>query len=142
MVRGAEWKGSGFLQARRRGDTIEARTAASVAGGACLAHLEEHRVLVAIDADFVDMLFVAGRVALAPERLARARPVDRAAGVDGELQRLCIHPRQHQHFAGIVLLRDGGKEPRIITLEALCDLWVKRGVGGRHAPIVPVGRRK
>jgi hypothetical protein len=48
-----------FPEARRRHDAIEAGAAARVAGGAGLADFQEDGVLIAIDADFIDVLFVA-----------------------------------------------------------------------------------
>ena len=48
---------------------------------------EQHRVAVAVQPGFDQPLRVAGRLALAPERLARARPVHRLAGLDRAAQR-------------------------------------------------------
>ncbi len=100
-----------------------------MARGAGLADFHEHGVLVAIDADLDDVLLVAGGVALAPEALARARPVDGAAGVDGELQRLGVHPGEHEDVARVGVLRDGGDEAVGVELRAQLDRLVLRGTG-------------
>ena len=100
-----------------------------MAGGAGLADFQEDGVLVAVDADLDDVLLVAGRVALAPEAFARARPVDGAAGVDGELKRFGIHPGEHEDFAGVGILRDGGDEAVSVEFRAQLDGFVLGGAG-------------
>ena len=51
---------------------VEAGVVAGVAGGTHLVHDEEERVAVAVEADLLDPLHVAGRVALDPVLAARA----------------------------------------------------------------------
>src|SRR5262245_47540292 len=64
--------------------SIEAARMAGVAGDAArLLHLQQHRVRVAIQPYFPDLLHVPGFLALAPELVARARPVDRLAAACG-----------------------------------------------------------
>jgi hypothetical protein len=65
---------------------------------------------------------------------ARARPVDGAAGVDGELQGVGVHPGEHEHIiARIRILRDGGDEAVGVELRAQLDgfvlLRIRRGAG-------------
>ena len=76
-----------------------------------LLDLDPDRVLVAIDAHLDDALGVAGRLALLPQRAARAAEVPGLAGGDGFRQRLRIHVRDHQHVAGRGVGRDTGHEP-------------------------------
>src|SRR5581483_2274437 len=89
----------------------EAALAARVAGdSARLLDLEQHRVLVAVDAYRAHLLHVARFLALAPEPAARARPVVRLAGGDGLRERLAAHPREGQHLARRGVLRDRGHQ--------------------------------
>ena len=48
------------------------------------------------------------------------------------MERLVVHPAEHQHLAGVVLLDDGGHQPVAGALESCRDGWVKG-----HAAIVP-----
>ncbi|CCF22084.1 hypothetical protein NT26_p10059 (plasmid) [Pseudorhizobium banfieldiae] len=59
------------------------------------AHLEPHRVLITIDAQFLDLLDLPTRRALMPKTLAGPAPVPGLTGLDRLFQRLRIHPRQH-----------------------------------------------
>ena len=51
------------------------------------------------------------------------------------MQRLVVHPADHQHLAGVVLLDDGGDESVGVALEARREV----GVEGGHAPSIPAG---
>ena len=84
----------------------EAVVPAGVAGDAGLVDQDQQGVAVAIDAQIDQVLDVARRVALAPRRLARARPVADAARAHGLGDGVAIHPGHHQHLAGVVLLGD------------------------------------
>lgn len=75
-------------------------------GAAGLAHLQQNRVLVAIDPNFENLLHVARRFALHPERLARAAPIGRAPGLQRCVQSVRIHPGHHQNSSGLHILRD------------------------------------
>lgn len=77
-----------------------------MAGAACLAHPQQHGVLVAIHAHFDNILRMAGRFTLDPQFAARARPVGRPARRQRRGQRLGIHPGQHQHLAARRVLCD------------------------------------
>ena len=67
---------------------------------------QQQRVLIAIDADFDHMLHLSRSVALAPEFLARARPVMRHAGLQSLFQREGVHVGEHQDFAAGGFCRD------------------------------------
>ena len=73
------------------------------------------------------VLDVAGRVALAPVLLAAAAPVGRPAGGQRAVQGLVVHPADHQHLAGVVLLDDAHDQAVGVTLQARGD----GGVEGR-----------
>ena len=90
---------------------VEAGAVAGVAGGALLVDLDQQRVAVAVEADLLDLLPVAGGLALDPVLLARAAPERRPAGGQRAVQRLVVHPAEHQHLAGVVLLHDRGHQP-------------------------------
>ncbi|KAG1251028.1 hypothetical protein G6F68_012491 [Rhizopus microsporus] len=55
-------------------------------------------------------LDVAGFLALAPQALARTRPVHRAAGGGGFGKRFAVHPGHHHDLAVFKVLRDGGNQ--------------------------------
>ena len=50
-------------------------------------------------------------LALAPQRLARARPIAGSPFGERHPDRLAVHPRHHQDFAGVVLLGDCRHQP-------------------------------
>src|SRR4029079_17793717 len=90
----------------------EAAAPARVAGNAGDGFdAQEHRVRVAIETDLEDTLHVPGRLALFPERSPRAGPVDRLARLGRLRKRFAVHPREHEHFAALRILGDGGHEP-------------------------------
>ena len=90
----------------------EARAGAGVAGAvAVLVDLEQQRVAVAVVVRLADGLVVAAGVALAPQLLAAAAPVDHAPLGERALQRLGVHPGHHQHVAGVGVLGDGRHQP-------------------------------
>ena len=90
---------------------VEAGAVAGVAGRALLVDLDQQGVAVAVEADLLDPLAVAGGLALDPVLLAGPAPVRRPAGGQGAVQRLVVHPAQHQHLAGVVLLHHGRHQP-------------------------------
>jgi len=98
-----------------------------VARRAGLIDLDEQHVAVAIERDIPDGLRVAAFLALHPEFPARAAPEMRPAGRDGFFQRRAVHPREHQHAPGLVLLHDGGNQ----TVRVKFQLVVKA-----HAPAI------
>nr|BFF24416.1 hypothetical protein GCM10025732_23810 [Glycomyces mayteni] len=94
-----------------------------MAGGAGLVDLEEDGVGVAVDGDGDDGLVVPGGLALDPVRAAAARPVGGLPGGEGAPERLRVHPREHEHFARVVLLRDRGHEPVGVERQLRQDLF-------------------
>jgi len=86
----------------------KAAAAAGVAGDARLIHQQQYRVGIAIQAQFNHALRLARNLTLAPQRAAAAAVITGLAGVQRLRHRIRIHPRQHQHLAGIVLLRHHG----------------------------------
>ncbi len=94
--------------------------APGVAGDAArLLHLQQHHVAVAIEADIAHGLHMAGLFALVPQLVARARPIHRFAALVRQLQRLAVHPGEHEHAAGVRVLRDGGHEPAGIPFDLI-----------------------
>ena len=114
-----------------------------MAGDTLLVDQEQQRVAVAIEPQFLQVLHLAGGLALAPQRLPRARPIAGAPFRERKPHRLAIHPGEHQDFAGIVLLRDRGYEPVRAELDR-----VQRAVDRvAHESLLavrpsPAGRRK
>src|SRR5581483_10019387 len=109
-----------------RNSAIEAGPPPRVATGLRSRHLdlEQEGVLVAVGAKLDHALGIAARLALAPQLAARARPVVRFAGLDGERERLGVPVGKHQDFAGRGRSRDHGDEP--VLVEA----------GSEHAPFL------
>src|SRR5690242_19046250 len=107
--------------------------AAGVAGGADLVDPDQHGVAVAVQRHRLHPLLVAGRLALDPVLTAAARPVGAPAGGQRAVQRLVVHPAQHEHLAGVVLLRNGRDQPVRVALQPRGHRRVQRGV--RH-PLV------
>ena len=95
---------------------IETTGSAGVATAAVArdAHPEPDRVLITVDAQFLDLLDLPAGRALMPELLAGPAPVPGLAGLDRLVQRLRIHPRQHQHHSTRDICRDSGNEPVLI----------------------------
>ena len=62
-----------------------------------------------------------------------ARPVGRPAGGERAVQRLVVHPGQHEHLAGVVLLDDGGHEPVGVAPQTGGDGRVERVDGRGHS---------
>src|ERR1022692_4553936 len=74
-----------------------------------------------------------GGVALHPVLRPAARPVGAAAGSQRAVQRLVIHPAQHQHLASVVLLGYGGEPPGHIFFQPGDDPRVQAaGRSGHH----------
>ena len=106
---------------------MEAAALAGVAGRALLVDEHQQRVAVAVQPDVAHPLPVARRLALHPVLAPAARPVGGPAGGQGAVQRLVVHPGEHQHLAGVVLLDDGGDQAGGVAAQQRGD----RGVEGR-----------
>ena len=72
---------------------------------------DEQRVGVAVEGRGAHVLHVAGRVALAPVLLTGSRPEGDAALGERAAHRLAVHPAEHEHLAGVLLLDDRGQQP-------------------------------
>src|SRR6185369_11187021 len=96
---------------------VEAGPVAAVASRTDLVHLDHQGVAVAVQRHRLDPLVVPGRVALDPVLLAAARPVGAPAGGKGAMQRLVVHPAEHQHLTGVVLLGDGRDQAGCVPLQ-------------------------
>ena len=133
-----------------RNATIEAGAPPGVArAGAALLDLHPHGILIAVDAHLDDALRVAGGLALAPERAARAAVVPGLAALDGARERLGVHVRDHQHVAGRGIGRDRGHEPvgvefrrkRAPFLDVLRGAAFGKRIGGSPLARVEAARR-
>src|SRR5690606_16796734 len=76
------------------------------------ADLEPDGILVAIGAQFGDPQEIAGRLALFPQLLPRARPEMRNPGVEGARKRFRVHMGKHEQLA-IVSGTDHGRDQPI-----------------------------
>src|SRR3712207_3482344 len=111
--RAANASGDGAVSPSRTGDlqrAVEAGALAGVAGRPLLVDEHQQRVAVAVQAHVADPLAVPGGLPLHPVLAPAARPVGGPAGGEGAAQRLVVHPRDHEHLAGVVLLDDGGDQ--------------------------------
>ena len=72
---------------------------------------QQHSIAIAIEPQLAQALHLTGTLAFAPQRLPRARPVAGPPFGQGHAHRLAVHPRQHQDFAAVVLLRDRRHQP-------------------------------
>lgn len=76
---------------------------ASTAG---LSDLQKHGILVTINLKLDDFLCVARGFTLDPQSLPRPAPICSSAGFEGRLERVGIHPSEHQDFLCIRILGD------------------------------------
>src|SRR5690606_1434641 len=68
---------------------------------------KQYYISVAIQAQRTNPLSIARLFALAPEALARPRPINRLAGVRRFQQGIAVHPGHHQDPAALPVLGDG-----------------------------------
>ena len=87
-----------------------------MAGPARLFHLQEDGVLITIDPDFDHVLCVTRSFPFDPEFLPRSAPIGPAAGLDRGLERVSIHPGQHQDFIRVGILGNRGDQSIRIEL--------------------------
>jgi hypothetical protein len=73
-------------------------------GAAVLAHLDDHRVGIAVGQHLHDILGVAGLFALHPVFVAAAAEKPGLAGFQGQVHRLFVKKGHHQHFVGLIIL--------------------------------------
>ena len=89
---------------------LEAGALTGVARGSDLVHLDQQGVAIAVDANGLDVLAVARGIALAPVLPTGAGPECDAALGQRAAQRLVVHPSDHEHLTGVVLLDHGNDE--------------------------------
>ena len=89
--------------------------------GTGLVDHQDEGVLIAVGADFDDLLGVTRGRALVPKFLARARPVDCFAQLEGAAQRLGVHVGEHERLTGGGIHCECGDES--ISIE----FWRKTG---------------
>src|SRR5439155_4496154 len=99
---------------------------------------EEQRVAVAVVVRLPHPLAIARRVALGPPLLARPAPEHGAARLERLPQRRLVHPRQHQHIAGALLLHDGSDQAVGVVADSIERVGVEgdrcRAAGHRPRP--------
>src|SRR5690348_6587571 len=98
-----------------------------MAGAPGLVHLDQHGIAVAVERNGDHPLHMPRGLALDPVLTAAARPVGTPAGGQRPVQRLIVHPGQHEHLSGVVLLGDRGDQPVRVALEPGGDRGVQRG---------------
>src|SRR5437588_845285 len=116
----------------------EARALARVARApALLLDDDQQGVAVAVVVGPAQPLPIARGLPLAPVLLAGTAPEPGPARRERAPQGLLVHPAQHQHLAGAVLLDDGGHEALGVVGD-LGHVGVARldGCGGGHGPMV------
>src|SRR4029079_19190676 len=119
---------------------VEAGAGARVAGRTLLVDLDQERVAVAVEPDLLDPLPVARGLPLHPVLTARPAPERRPPGGQRAVQRLVVHPAQHQHLAGVVLLHHGRDQAGGVAREPCGDGGVEPGTRVHHSSI-PVPAR-
>src|SRR5699024_11355047 len=108
---------------------VEAGVGAAVAGGPDLVDAHQERVAVAVQGHGADPLDVAAGVALAPVLAAGAGPVGGAPGGQRAVQRLVVHPADHQHAMVGGVLHHGGEQSVRVALETGREVGVDAGGG-------------
>lgn len=107
--------------------TVEAAVSACVAGsGSDLFDIQDEGILVAVGADFVDFLDVAGGGSFVPDFLSAARKIDSFPELKGHFEGLSIHVGEHQGlFAGSVDCH-GGDQPVGIKFGSQYGVFLER----------------
>src|SRR5665648_217673 len=101
---------------------VETGARTGVAGRADLVDPDEQCVTVAVQRDSLDVLRVAGRVALAPVLTAAAGPERHPSRRQRASKRLVVHPADHQHLTAVVLLHDGTHQTLAVALQTRSSL--------------------
>ena len=109
----------------QRASFEEATALAGVAGGTDLIDLNQQCIAVAVQGHTLDVLHMAGGVALAPVFLTGTGPEGHAPGGERAAQSLIVHVADHQHLVGVVLLHDCGDQTFGIAPEARGDAGVE-----------------
>ena len=93
-------------------DGFENRSVDSLSGG------QQQRIAIAVGPELLDLLHIAARRALVPELLTAAAPKPRGTGLERQPYRLLVHPSNHKHLAGVILLNHTRNQP----LGVVCKL--------------------
>ena len=86
-------------------DGFENRSIDSLSGG------QQQRIAIAVGPEFLDLLHIAARRALVPELLTATAPKPRGTGLERQPHRFLIHPSNHKHLAGVILLNHTRNQP-------------------------------
>src|SRR5690606_18778648 len=113
----------------RQPAVVEAGVGTGVAGRALLVHLQQQRVTVTVQPDLADPLPVPAGLPLDPVLAPAAGPERRPAGGQRAPQRLVVHPADHQHVTGALLLDDGGDQAVRVALQRGGDVGGQFAVG-------------
>ena len=131
-----------LVRRRRQVAGEEARALPRVAGGTGGFDEGEHGVVVAVDAQGLDGLRVAGRRALVPQLVARAAEEVQLARLAGQAQRFFVHVGEGQDLAGAPILDDARDEAPVIEAQlwtgrlhfGACSLGASRSAQGERRP--------
>jgi len=86
-------------------------------GRSGLLYFNEERVLITVIENILDPLHISRRLPFLPELLSRAAPIPGETGLNGPLQGLQVHIRDHENFAGLPFLDHGRDKTLLIKLE-------------------------
>jgi tyrosyl-tRNA synthetase len=114
---------------------VKARSGAAVTCRAGRIGGHEQRVGVAVRGDVDDSQRVAARLALLPERVARSRVEVDVAGRERRVERLAVHPGEHQHLAVGGIADD--RRDETVAAEANASGSITRRWPGPTAPRPP-----
>jgi ABC-type taurine transport system ATPase subunit len=78
----------------------EKRKVDSLSGG------QQQRIAIAVGPELLDLLHIAARRALVPELLTATAPKPRGTGLERQPHRFLVHPSNHKHLAGVILLNN------------------------------------
>ncbi len=101
-----------------------------MAGNANLVDQKQHGICIAIQTGFSQILDLSGCFPFAPELFTAAGEIADAACLQCFLKGFTRHPGNHQHFAGVMLLRNGGDQAGGIEFNGVQHGGKSRGGGG------------
>src|SRR5690606_38411035 len=125
----------------------EATALAGVTGRTYLFDLDQQRVPITVQRHRPHVLVVAGGLALHPVAAAAAGPVGGPAAGQRLVQRLLVHPREHEHLTGAVFLHHRGDQAVGVPAQPAGDRRVKAaGAPAAHrrvrsTSVTPAGPR-
>jgi len=104
---------------------VETRVSAGVARGALLIDDQQDGIAVTVESHLVHVLGVPGGLTLDPVLLPRARIVRPLTGFQCSRERFVVHPRDHQHITGRLLLRNRAEQSGVVSLQLRRDCGIK-----------------